>query len=51
MSQRGHIDPDLFALFLSSGVYQAYAQRFMAPAQIDEVPVAQYLSSQVQRVP
>jgi HD-GYP domain-containing protein (c-di-GMP phosphodiesterase class II) len=51
MSQRGHIDPDLFALFLSSGVYQAYAQRFMAPAQIDEVPVAQYLSSQVQRAP
>ena len=51
MSPRGPIDPDLFALFLSSGVYQAYAQRFMAPAQIDEVPVAQYLSAQVQRAP
>lgn len=43
MSQRGHVDPDLFALFLSSGVYQAYAERFMDPSQIDEVPVSAYL--------
>ena len=45
MSQRGHIDPALFALFLSSGVYKAYAERFMEPSQIDEVPVTRYLAS------
>ena len=49
MGQRGHIDRDLFALFLSSGVYQTYAQRYMHPDQIDEVPVAQYLSHLTQQ--
>jgi len=49
MGQRGHIDRDLFALFLSSGVYLTYAQRFMSPDQIDDVPVAQYLSDQPQQ--
>ena len=38
-----HIDPALFDLFLSSGVYLRYAQRFLEPGQIDEVDVAQYL--------
>lgn len=45
MSQRGHIDPALFALFLSSGVYKTYAERFMDPSQIDAVPVATYLAA------
>ena len=49
MGQRGHIDRDLFALFLSSGVYQTYAQPYMHPDQIDEVPVAQYLSHLTQQ--
>ncbi|CDK97385.1 conserved protein of unknown function [Magnetospirillum gryphiswaldense MSR-1 v2] len=39
-----HIDPDLFDLFLSSGVYKTYAERFLLPEQIDEVPVEQYLT-------
>ncbi len=39
-----HIDPELFDLFLSSGVYKRYAEKFMLPAQIDEVQVEQYLS-------
>lgn len=51
MSQRGHIDPALFALFLSSGVYKAYAERFMDPSQIDEVPVASYLAALEQARP
>ncbi len=38
-----HIDPVLFDLFLSSGVYRRYAERFLQPAQIDAVDVAQYL--------
>lgn len=40
---RGHIDPVLFDLFLSSGVYLVYARRYMAPAQIDAVEVDKYL--------
>lgn len=39
-----HIDPDVFELFLTSGVYRSYADRFLKPEQIDEVDIAQYLS-------
>ena len=38
-----HIDPDLFKLFLESGVYKQYAQRFLLPDQIDEVDLKPYL--------
>ncbi|WP_217350345.1 HD domain-containing phosphohydrolase [Azonexus fungiphilus] len=38
-----HIDPVIFDLFLSSGVYRAYAERFLKPEQIDEVDIAAYL--------
>jgi HD-GYP domain-containing protein (c-di-GMP phosphodiesterase class II) len=38
-----HIDPDLFDLFLSSGVYLRYAERYLRPEQIDEVDVGKYL--------
>jgi HD-GYP domain-containing protein (c-di-GMP phosphodiesterase class II) len=38
-----HIDPDLFALFLESGVYQEYADRFIDEKQIDEVNIEEYL--------
>lgn len=34
---RNHIDPDLFDVFIRRKVYLQYAQRFMDPAQIDEV--------------
>ena len=40
-----HIDADLFELFLSSGIYLDYAQRFMIPAQIDDVNVSDVLQS------
>ena len=43
MNKDRHIDPELFALFLRSGVYREYAQRFMRPEQIDEVDISQYL--------
>ena len=39
-----HIDPDLFDLFLTSGVYLQYATRFLASEQIDEVNIDRYLS-------
>jgi HD-GYP domain-containing protein (c-di-GMP phosphodiesterase class II) len=42
--KNGHIDGALFDLFLSSGVYQRYAEQFLVPAQIDKVDVSAYLS-------
>lgn len=38
-----HIDPELFDLFLSSGVYLRYAERYLKPEQIDHVDVSKYL--------
>jgi hypothetical protein len=38
-----HIDADLFRLFLTSGVYQKYADTFLDPSQIDEVDISDYL--------
>lgn len=35
--ENGHIDPDLFDVFIREKVYLAYAQAFMTPEQIDEV--------------
>ena len=39
-----HIDGELFDLFLTSGVYRRYAERFLKPEQIDEVDVSKYVS-------
>jgi len=39
-----HIDPDLFKLFLKSGVYKEYAEKFLKPEQIDEVDIAPYVA-------
>ena len=38
-----HIDPDLFDLFLRSGVYLEYAREYLDPEQIDEVDIERYL--------
>jgi HD-GYP domain-containing protein (c-di-GMP phosphodiesterase class II) len=43
MKKDQHIDGELFELFLSSGVYLAYAQKFMRPEQIDNVDLSPYL--------
>jgi len=43
MRRDRHVDPDLFDLFLNSGVYRSYAERFLRPEQIDAVDVAQYV--------
>ncbi len=37
MSLGGHIDPDLFNLFVSKKVYLRYANEYLDPDQIDEV--------------
>jgi HD-GYP domain-containing protein (c-di-GMP phosphodiesterase class II) len=39
-----HIDPALFDLFLTSGVYQRYAEKYLLPEQIDAVDIAQFVS-------
>ena len=43
MKKDRHIDPDLFDLFLKSGVYRKYAEKFMPPEYIDEVDVGAYV--------
>ena len=43
MKNDAHIDPDLFRLFLQSGVWKDYAEEFLDPEQIDEVEIEQYL--------
>ncbi len=39
------IDPDLFDLFLTSGVYKTYASQYLKPEQLDVVDIRTYLSS------
>jgi HD-GYP domain-containing protein (c-di-GMP phosphodiesterase class II)/HAMP domain-containing protein len=43
MKKDQHIDPELFDLFLRSGAYLEYAERFMKPEQIDQVDLAAYV--------
>lgn len=43
MRHSDHIDPDLFKLFLTSGVYLDYAHKFLPAEQIDKVDITQYL--------
>ncbi|MBW1787326.1 MAG: HAMP domain-containing protein [Deltaproteobacteria bacterium] len=45
MKKENHIDPELFDLFLTSGVYVEYAKHFLKPDQIDDVDIAQYLNA------
>ena len=45
MSREQHIDPELFELFLTSGVFRRYAEMFLLPDQIDDVDVARYISA------
>jgi hypothetical protein len=43
MKKERHIDPDLFDLFLESGVYRAYADRYMDRHYIDDVDVKAHM--------
>ncbi|WP_374536737.1 HD domain-containing phosphohydrolase [Chitinimonas taiwanensis] len=44
MRDDAHIDAELFALFLRSGVHLDYARRFLRPEQIDVVDIEAYLT-------
>ena len=37
MKEGGHIDPDLFDVFIRNKLYQKYAQEYLDPQQIDEI--------------
>ncbi|MFG0381590.1 HD domain-containing phosphohydrolase [Pseudomonas sp. zbq_18] len=43
MARDQHIDVELFRLFLTSGVYREYGERFLRPEQIDEVDIQHWL--------
>ena len=40
MAQGGHVDPDLFDVFIREQVYLKYANQFLSSDQNDEVDVA-----------
>ena len=43
MREDAHIDGDLFELFLASGAYRNYAEKYLLPEQLDEVDIGHYL--------
>jgi HD-GYP domain-containing protein (c-di-GMP phosphodiesterase class II) len=40
----GHLCPDVFALFLTSGVYRTYAEKYLQAEQIDEIDIDEILA-------
>ena len=43
MKNSGHIDPDLYEVFIRAGVYKEYAEQYVSKEQIDEVNPEDYL--------
>lgn len=43
MKKDQHIDGELFDLFLTSGVYKEYADRYLLPEQLDDVDIEAYV--------
>ena len=43
MQKDRHIDPELFGLFLTAGVYRQYAEKFLPAGQLDSIDISQYL--------
>ena len=37
MKHGGHIDPELFDVFVKQGVYRRYGEQFLSPSQLDEI--------------
>ncbi len=44
--KEGLIDPVIFDLFLTSGIYRRYAEEYLKPDQVDEVDIQQFLDRQ-----
>lgn len=43
MVKDGHIDGEIFKLFIRSGVYKEYAESFLAAEQVDEIDESEYI--------
>jgi HD-GYP domain-containing protein (c-di-GMP phosphodiesterase class II) len=43
MKNSGHLDPDVYELFIQSGVYMDYAKEYLDKDQIDEINPVEYL--------
>ena len=43
MKNTGHIDPDLYKVFIIGKVYMDYAEQYISPQQIDEINPDDYL--------
>ncbi len=43
MKNTGHIDPDLYDVFIRGEVYKDYAEQYIKPSQIDEINPEDYL--------
>ncbi len=43
MKDNGHIDPDLYEVFIRSGVYKEYAEQYISKEQIDDINPEDYL--------
>lgn len=43
MKNNGHLDPDLYELFIKSGVYMDYAKDYIEKKQIDEINPEEFL--------
>ena len=39
MAEEGHVDPDLYRVFIEQGVWQTYGALHMDPAQLDQVDI------------
>ena len=43
MKNNGHLDPDLYELFIKSGVYMDYAKEYIDKDQIDDINPEEFL--------
>ena len=50
MARDGHIDPDLFRLFVNSGIPQQYAEQYLRPEQADEVEIESLLAGLAEKI-
>jgi hypothetical protein len=48
MAQDGHIDPDLYDLFMSEKIYQRYAAEYLNMVGIEEAEVDETLHAGIQ---
>ncbi|WP_416427425.1 HD domain-containing phosphohydrolase [Pseudomonas sp. App30] len=51
MCRDAHIDPELFELFLRSGVYLDYAREYLPAQQLDSVDIEQILAKAASKTP